>query len=396
MDKKNNSIIIFKKNITKREKKNINNFANTLHTQNLVNQEKNYLHSDRLIQKYKFYENFNIGVGNFSEEQKQKLSQEINIEEIRENKKVKALSIERIDKEQINKSIPRNWGINKVGVLDYPKSGKGVKVAILDTGWDFNHEDFKDRNIITHTLVGNKADDGNGHGMHCAGIACGYKDISGENERYGIAYESDIYICKVLDDNGLGWQDDVISGINWAIEQKCQVISLSLGTENSNYLTSDPAYNRIFEIARENNCLVVAGVGNDSNRNSDPKKIVPIVSPSDSTYCWGVNSIDYNSNIYYTANRADLDLEQSIKFAAPGVQIFSSLSITATGESHGYMTGTSMATPHMAGIIALLWEGNLDKDVTHIIKLLRLYFKHKEESLNENDYGDGIINLLLT
>ncbi|MEO0532191.1 MAG: S8 family serine peptidase, partial [Planctomycetota bacterium] len=94
------------------------------------------------------------------------------------------------------------WGLHALGIDQSPLSGKGVKVAVLDTGFDLDHPDFSGRNIVSQTFIGGQSvDDRNGHGTHCVGTACGPRDPS-SGPGYGIAYESDIYVGKVLSNQG--------------------------------------------------------------------------------------------------------------------------------------------------------------------------------------------------
>lgn len=132
-----------------------------------------------------------------------------------------------------------NWGIELV-LKSNPKekkkelTGKGVKVAIIDTGLDTSHLDFSKRpNIVKKSFVGNSSEDKNGHGTFCTGIACGYKTNNGSGIRYGIAYNSTIYAIKALNNRGEGKQGKVIEAIMWAADKGCKVISLSLGTRNT-------------------------------------------------------------------------------------------------------------------------------------------------------------------
>src|SRR5262249_32803771 len=139
------------------------------------------------------------------------------------------------------------WGLAATKVAQCQLSGSGIKVAILDTGLDTSHPDFAQRKPVTRNFVGDLVPfhDGVGHGTHCTGTACGPLQPS-TGPRYGIAYGATIYSGRVLDDTGHGGDFNVLEGINWAIEQQCAVISLSLGTPWS---PGDPAFSQAYEAA---------------------------------------------------------------------------------------------------------------------------------------------------
>ena len=108
-------------------------------------------------------------------------------------------------------------------------SGRGIKVTVLDTGFEVNHPDFAGRNILTQSFVAGEAvQDVHGHGTHCIGTSLGPR-IPNPLPRYGIAYGADIFVGKVLSNQGSGGDGDIMAGINWAVQNGCRVISMSLG-----------------------------------------------------------------------------------------------------------------------------------------------------------------------
>src|SRR5579862_7306820 len=112
--------------------------------------------------------------------------------------------------------VRATWGLEAIGILSCAYSGRGVRVAILDTGLDLQHPDFAARPIASQSFIpGAPAGDRNGHGTHCAGVACGPLH-PGDVPRYGIAFDADLYIAQVLDDNADGTDGNVIAGIDWA------------------------------------------------------------------------------------------------------------------------------------------------------------------------------------
>jgi subtilisin family serine protease len=122
------------------------------------------------------------------------------------------------------------WDLDITRLTNSAYTGKGVKIAILDTGFDFSHLDFKGRNITQQSFVPNEtADDQQGHGTHCIGTACGKSDNA--QVRYGVATESDIYVGNVLNNQGSGAQQYLLDGITWDANNGCKVISMSLSSK---------------------------------------------------------------------------------------------------------------------------------------------------------------------
>jgi subtilisin len=123
------------------------------------------------------------------------------------------------------------WGLSACKVPYSQFSGKGIKVAVLDTGFDLGHPEFAGRSFVTNTFVGDPVQDVHGHGTHTVGTACGPLAPAGPIQRYGIGYGAQIFVGKVLSNSGSGTQAQVLAGMNWAIANKCAVISMSLGAQ---------------------------------------------------------------------------------------------------------------------------------------------------------------------
>lgn len=224
------------------------------------------------------------------------------------------------------------WGLVQCRVPASSRSGAGIKVAVLDTGFDLNHPDFTGRSITTATFVGQPVQDLNGHGTHCIGTACGPRFPPGTTPRYGIGYGTRIFAGKVLSNTGSGSGASVLAGMNWAISQRCEVISMSLGSVSP----VQSAYTNAGAAALRNGLLIVAAAGNDPSHRTG--------SPANSPTILAVASLDSN---LVPSNFNSLG---KIEIAGPGRDVFSSWPRPQTYKT---ISGTSMATPHVAGCAAL-------------------------------------------
>lgn len=234
------------------------------------------------------------------------------------------------------------WGLIATGVLNSKYTGQGIKVAVLDTGMDLQHPDFVGRLITPSSFVpGQQVQDLHGHGTHCIGTACGPR-APAKVPRYGIAHNAHIFAGKVLSNSGIGSVGGVLAGINWAIANGCQVISMSLGSKAGPQVFYEQAAQRALAAGS----LIIAAAGNDSNR---PSYIYPTGAPANSPSVVAVAALDVNHNVATFSNGGKIEI------AGPGVDVFSSLPMP---RQYGTFSGTSMATPHVAGIAALIAESN--------------------------------------
>lgn len=242
------------------------------------------------------------------------------------------------------------WGLQAAKVIGSSLTGAGIKIAVLDTGFDHMHQDFTGRSITKKLFASRSSeDDVHGHGTHCIGTACGpLRPTMGP--RYGIAYEAEIYAGKVLGDDGFGTDRSIIAGMDWALEQGCQVISMSLGAATRLGDQPNDDYEQIGQVCLDAGTLVVAAAGNDSSR---PQRIAPVESPANASTIMAVGAIDSALRVA-SFSCGGVNPRQDVDIAAPGVGILSCL----PGNQYDRWDGTSMATPHVAGVAALLAQSN--------------------------------------
>lgn len=230
--------------------------------------------------------------------------------------------------------VGATWGLIKCKVPPSVRSGAGIRVAVLDTGLDLGHPDFAGRTIVSATFVGQPVQDLHGHGTHTIGTATGPKSPPGSTPRYGIAHRAPIFVGKVLSNSGSGATAGVLAGINWAIANRAVVISMSLGSQ----APVQAAYTAAGAAALAKGCLIIAAAGNSASNTG---------SPANSPTIMAVASLDANLHPSAFSNFGKIEI------SAPGRDVFSSV---PRPTRYGIKSGTSMATPHVAGCAALWAE----------------------------------------
>lgn len=285
------------------------------------------------------------------------------------------------------------WGLKAIGLENTQFSGKGIDVCILDTGFDASHPDFAGRIIEGKSFIeGEEWDkDLNGHGTHCAGIACGnVRNDTGK--RYGIAKDCNLKIGKVLSNNGRGTTSSIVDAIDWAITKQFRIVSLSLAAPVK--LNEKPSilFEAVGTRALNNNCLIIAAAGNDSNRPALP---VPVSAPANSLSIMAVAAIDNQMRIARFSNAGiNAATGGNINVCAPGVDVLSSYPRKNGGNTdYTLLSGTSMATPHVSGLAALYMEQFPDLNAREIWKLLESEAK-PIEGQRYRDIGNGLIQVI--
>jgi subtilisin family serine protease len=243
----------------------------------------------------------------------------------------------------------RAWGREWLGLAnDYPGAGKGVKIAILDSGVA-EHPDLAVAGGV-NTLDGEDAldfrRDEKGHGTHCAGVIAGR---NADNGIYGVAPEAEIYSVKVFPGGRLS---DLVEGIQWCIDKGMDVISMSLGMR-------EPSAVLAMKIAEAANrgIILVAAAGNDGGALRYPAANEGVIAvaafgamqsyPTDSAHALRVGELRNDESGLFVANMSNRG--PGTAFIAPGVAIVSSVP-----GGYAAWDGTSMACPFVAGLAAVV------------------------------------------
>ena len=236
------------------------------------------------------------------------------------------------------------WGLRATRALGSDATGEGIRLAVLDTGMDLKHPDFAGRAITSQSFVpGQRVQDGHGHGTHCIGTACGPRSPSG-TRRYGVAHQAEIFVGKVLSNEGYGDDAGILAGIEWAVANECAVISMSLGADVPE---SHPPYNVAGRRALRRGSLVVAAAGNNANRPGDPGFVG---APANSPDILAVGALDSELRMAWFSARSLPGRGGQLDIAGPGVDVYSAWPMP---QRYHTISGTSMATPHVAGVAAL-------------------------------------------
>ncbi|MFJ8851362.1 S8 family serine peptidase [Streptomyces sp. NPDC102437] len=242
--------------------------------------------------------------------------------------------------------------------------GKGSKVAVLDTGIDATHPDVKDRILETKSFVpGEEVVDRHGHGTHVASTIAG-SGAASEGVNKGVAPGAGLIIGKVLSDEGSGADSGIIEAMEWAKAEGADVVSMSLGSSIPDD-GSDPMSQAVDALSADGGPLFVIAAGNAYGAGT-------IGSPGSAEKALTIAAVDKQDKRADFSSMGPLVNSYGLKpdLSAPGVNINAAASQSVPGVDGMYrsMSGTSMATPHVAGAAAILrqrhpdWSGQRIKD----------------------------------
>lgn len=224
-------------------------------------------------------------------------------------------------------------------------AGTGVYNYVLDTGIDTKHPDFKGRAVWGLNVADNEPEDGcmNPHGTHVAGTI--------GSKTYGVAKNTSLVSVKVLDCSGKGSTSNILRALEWVTKQdtKKKIVNMSLGGGKSNALNS--AVEQLTKLG----IVVVAAAGNENSNACDG-------SPSSSEYSITVGATNKQTQVAYFSNWGSC-----VDIYAPGTGILS----TMPGDKTGFMDGTSMAAPHVSGVISLILDASSEVNPEKIKNFLK-------------------------
>ncbi|MER6189939.1 S8 family serine peptidase [Streptomyces cyaneofuscatus] len=242
--------------------------------------------------------------------------------------------------------------------------GKGTKVAVLDTGVDAGHPDVKDRIVGSRSFIpGEEVVDRNGHGTHVASTIAG-SGAASDGANKGVAPAADLLVGKVLSDEGSGADSGIIEAMEWATAEGADVVSMSLGSPVPDD-GGDPMSQAVNSLSADGGPLFVIAAGNAYGAGT-------IGSPGSAEKALTIAAVDKEDARASFSSMGPLVRSHGLKpdLSAPGVDISAAASQSVPGVEGMYqsMSGTSMATPHVAGAAAILkqrhpdWSGQRIKD----------------------------------
>jgi len=265
------------------------------------------------------------------------------------------------------------FGIGMVQADQLVQSNKtNRKVCIIDTGYDLGHEDLPTdvTGQANNSLVGSWNNDGHGHGTHVAGTIAGLDNTVGV---VGVHPDMDLHIVKIFNDSG-NWTSasDLIAGIQQSEDAGANIVSMSLGGSGSSASEANSMQGFV-----DRGMMLIAAAGNDGNSSlSYPASYDAVMS---------VAAVDSSSNVASFSQ-----YNSQVEIAAPGVSVNSTL----PGNSYAAWNGTSMATPHVSGVAALVWSFHTNCTNENIRKAINDTAQDRGAAGRDNFYGNGIVKAL--
>ena len=299
------------------------------------------------------------------------------IEALRQNPQV-ALIEPDLTVKALEDSYP--WGITRIGadqVHAAGNNGSGIKVAIIDTGLDYNHPDLAGKYAGGHDFVNNDTNpmDDHGHGTHVAGTIAAVVNGSG---LIGAAPGVSLYALKVLGADGSGSLSNIIAAVQWCVDHNIQI------TNNSYGILTDPGstFKAAFDNAYAEGVLQIAAAGNDRSKWYTLFFTDIVSYPAWYSSVIAVAATDSNNKVASFSS-----FGPSVELSAPGVSIES----TIPGGSYATWSGTSMATPHVVGAAALVMKSG-DLNAVEVRNRLQVTADDLGPTGRDRDYGFGLVD----
>ncbi len=262
-------------------------------------------------------------------------------------------------------------------------TGKGIKIAVIDTGIDTTHPALTVSGGMS-VFSDNSYQDDNGHGTHVAGI------IASKNNPYvvGVAPDVQLYAVKVLNAYGSGWVSNIIAGIDWAITNKMDIINLSLGIN-----IDVKSLHNIVDKANDNGILIVTAAGNNGNATKNQSTVI---YPAKYESAIAVSAINELNNISWFSSTGT-----KVEISAPGENILSTMIKNSQIQSdlnnyngfYAHLSGTSMATPFVTGTLAILKQEHPNYTNTELRDLLDILAKDIGTKGRDSYYGFGLLQV---
>jgi len=320
------------------------------------------------------------------------------------------------------------WGVERIesGVAhEQNYKGQGVKIGIIDSGINYNHPELATNYKGGYDFYYYDLDpmDVYGHGTHVAGTACAADDDNGVTSPklgvVGVAPECDLYSLRVLNEDGVGYESDIVSAIEWSLGREVtllpwgdtlgtttqgvimDVVNLSLGSSQAYSLASEQA----FAAAESEGLIIVAAAGNSGN---------PAGKGTNTIYPANYDSVIAVGAIKQGDSRASFSSTgPNVELVAPGESVYSTWNDNLdyngnattcrngdTNDCYKYGSGTSMASPHVAGVAALLIGSGLVYDGNHngrindeVRALMQSTAIDLGTSGRDDKYGFGLVNV---
>lgn len=271
------------------------------------------------------------------------------------------------------------WGVGRIGatfVHTMGNTGKGIKVGILDTGIDYNHPDISNNYKGGYNFIDNNTDarDYNGHGTHVAGIVAAEDNDIGV---VGVAPDAYIYSVRILDFAATGTASDIAAGLEWCMDNNMQIVNMSLGSCEDSI-----SVERAIDVLYNHGVLLIAAAGNSGNAMGIGDNID---NPARYKSVIAVGATDINDN------RASFSSTgPKLEISAPGKDIYSLL----PGNKYASLSGTSMSSPHVAGVAALILSA--DPGISNVQARIRLQMTAQNISKGTFDakgwFGYGLVD----